>query len=215
MRKVESSKKENLKKFFIILIIVWISIIAIYVAIRENSVPDSDPVITSPSSERNSTKMEVAGSDNINEDYEDSSKVVQLILTGDIDIDFYSQDELKYYYHPNSEDNLMDGPDFAVHNAGKYGEQDVTTVHFNKNDYTIKLTSNKNQVSQIGILNEQNLQTLSDFNLTEGDIVEIKYSPEKSYVYYNNNKIEFDGDDSLSSEDVSIMSKDTNQYSIK
>ena len=159
--------------------------------------------------------MEVAGSDNINEDYEDSSKVVQLILTGDIDIDFYSQDELKYYYHPNSEDNLMDGPDFAVRNAGKYGEQDVTTVHFNKNDYTIKLTSNKNQVSQIGILNEQNLQTLSDFNLSEGDIVEIKYSPKKSYVYYNNNKIEFDGDDSLSSEDVSIMSKDTNQYSIK
>ncbi len=84
-----------------------------------------------------------------------------------------------------------------------------------KNDYTIKLTSNKNQVSQIGILNEQNLQTLSDFNLSEGDIVEIKYSPKKSYVYYNNNKIEFDGDDSLSSEDVSIMSKDTNQYSIK
>ena len=57
MRKVESSKKrKNKKKFFIILIIVWIFIIAIYVAIRENIVPDSDPVTTSPSSERNSTK---------------------------------------------------------------------------------------------------------------------------------------------------------------
>lgn len=179
-------------------------------ALNESVVPNSGPVITNPRRKVSSAKMQASKNGETSEDYEDTSKVVQLILTGDIDIDFYRDNELKYFYHPNCENNLMDGPDFAIRAGGKFGDQNIVFVQFNKNNYTIKLTSNKKQTSQIGILNMQNLQSLSDFNLSEGDIVEIKYCPEKSSVYYNNSKIRFEGDDSLSSEDVSIMSLDTN-----
>lgn len=170
-------------------------------ALNEDIVQNAEPVTTNSAKQVSSEEGQESSKAETHEDYEDTSEIVQLILTGDIDIDFYSQNELKYYYHPNSEDSLMDGADFAVRNGGKFGDQNVVYVHFNKNDYTIRLTSNKEQTSQIGILNGEDsqplaLQTLSDFSLSEGDVVEIQYSPEQSYIYYNGNEIEFE-DDSL------------------
>jgi len=186
-------------------------IIKIKNALNECIIPDSGLMITQYS--MNSTNDGIMAIDNTepHEDYEDTSRVVKLIVIGDMDIDFYNkQGELKYYYHPNSEIRIQDGPDFTVGRIGEFGEQSVVIANFNKDDYIIKLTSNQNQISQIGILQEEDLQTLSDFNLLAGDIVKISYSPDKSNVYYNEKEIEFDGENNLVAEDVSIMSLDIN-----
>lgn len=163
---------------------------------EKHDIPDTQEKSSSPD------MQEKNGASDTRENYEDSSEIVQLILTGDMDIDMYSQDELKYYYHPNSEDYQKAGPHIRFDNAGKLGDQDIVIAHFNKECYTIKLSSNKNQISQIGILADKTLQALSDFSLKEGDVVEILYSPEKTELRYNNKQINFDENRSLLPEDV-------------
>ncbi len=127
-------------------------------------------------------------------DYEDSSDIVQLIVTGDMDIDFYKQGVLKYYYHPNEEYGIQDSPDFLAQHAGYYGNQQVNTISFVRDDYTIQLTSHENQSSQIGVLDNGKLKSLSDYEWKKGDIIAIDYCMDGAEICHNGQQIYFDGE---------------------
>ncbi len=128
------------------------------------------------------------------ENYEDISQISQLITVGNLDIDIYQKDALLYFYHPDQEVSEQ-GADFAFSRNGSYGEQDIVTGYFNNTEeYTMIITSNEEQTSQIGIQKqgESAVSCLSDLMLGKGDVVKIEYNKEASRVYLNDSEISFE-----------------------
>ena len=131
----------------------------------------------------------------VGEGQEKDSDIAKVVLIGNVDIDIYEQDKLKYYYHPDSEDIMhvmQDGPPISFHTAGYYEEQRINEVNYNKAVYTFKITSDEEQTVQIGISNNGKLQEIWDLDLEEGGVFKIEYNPENARVYYKDKQIAFD-----------------------
>lgn len=163
-------------------------------AAKENAISDTKSEQTVATEEQSVTTEIREVSTEEKNDYEDETRISQLITVGELDIDIYQADTLLYFYHPNEESGYQEGADFVFSSNGTLGDQKIMIGSFgNQQTYTMVLTSNGEQITQIGIYNQGDdyVSALSDLQMKKGDVVRIEYSKEDSKVYLNDLEIDF------------------------
>lgn len=143
----KTRKKTYISQFFMLMGICLLSGCGTNDTAKENAISDtkSEQTVTTEI-------QEVSTEEKI--DYADETRISQLITEGDLNVDIYQADTLLYFYHPNEESGCQEGADFVFSPSGTFGDQKVmTSLSGNQQTYTMILSSNVEQITQIGVYN--------------------------------------------------------------